>query len=280
MNGHSEFLRPQATRSCRLPRTTDCPSPASGSVSRSARKATAVRDGPGPRRGFTAGPPAAPAAGGVARRRLRRARPAAPAAAAAAPVEGAGLPEVHEAGEQQRDEHGDLGVAGPAEPSGVDRPGEDEHGLQVEDHEEERDLVELHREPPGQRPRRPDAGLVGDRPVGRAAALAEQRGHDEDGGGEEHDEAGVEDRRPYRRSHQRTSHPTPRRSSSSQGPRHPGCDAPQTNMPRQARPDAHLMVDRSECQGERSGSGGARGGLAPCEARTAMAFAVFGGLGG
>ena len=134
-------------------------------------RARAVRDGSGLRRGLigpllrvrlaAASSPAAPlrrrgrpAAAGFAlavARAARRRRPAAPQSSA---------PTRHRytsPANSSRTNTSSLQVAEPAELPRGDRPGEDEHGLQVEDHEEEGDLVELDREPLGQRPRRLDA---------------------------------------------------------------------------------------------------------------------------
>src|SRR5450756_2181784 len=76
------------------------------------------------------------------RRRLDRMPPLPAASSGGAPVEAADLPEVHEPGEEEQDEEQDLEIARPAQSSCVDRPREDEDGLQVEDHKEQRDLVE------------------------------------------------------------------------------------------------------------------------------------------
>ena len=83
----------------------------------------------------------------------------APQPGARAPVERTESPQVDEAGQQQCHEHQRLGVAAPAELTQADGPGKDEHRLEIEDHEEHGDLVELDRETRGSGPAggRPDS---------------------------------------------------------------------------------------------------------------------------
>ena len=113
------------------------------------------------------------------------------------PVQPADPPQVHEAGEQEEHEDEQLDVPEPAEAPRRDRPGEDEHGLQVEDHEEQRDLVELDGEAPRQGARRLDAGLVLLRLGAVVAPPAEQPREREDQRRDHEDEGAVQRRRPH-----------------------------------------------------------------------------------
>ena len=63
------------------------------------------------------------------------------------PVERTGAPLVEECREQENDENAGTGVAAPAEVVERHRPGDHEDRLQVEDHEEHRDEIELDGQP-------------------------------------------------------------------------------------------------------------------------------------
>src|SRR5665647_1564512 len=231
------------------------PGAAAPSASSSRRSAWPVREGPGPRRGLTDAPR------GVRRAAARCRSPRASSAEAlllpappsgGAPVEGAHAPQVHEAREQQRHEDEDLDVACPPQLPGRYGPGEDEDRLEVEDHEEERHLVELDRQAPRERPRRLDARLVRRGVIAVTATLAEQvRDHQERRGDHGH-ERGVQHRRPQRRRYERAGHATPCRSLPPGEP-FPGGSWSQTpgGCPYHAgRPVAH-MVENYQYQGER-----------------------------
>src|SRR5690606_7240518 len=76
------------------------------------------------------------------------------------PVERSSLPHVDEGLEDEEGEDADGGDAVPAEGLPATRPGEQEDDLDVEDHEQHGDEIELDREPLGRLDFGDDAGLV------------------------------------------------------------------------------------------------------------------------
>src|SRR5262245_65384011 len=78
----------------------------------------------------------------------------------ASPIERAQPPLVNQGGDEHADEYQHPGITDPPHFAERDSPGEDEDRLQVEDHKQHRDQIELSGETQPRRARRDDARFV------------------------------------------------------------------------------------------------------------------------